>query len=74
MSRRIVSIPSTEVPLFAARADSWRSPSVPGTSESVVPYRPLRRLCSSTQSFLVRGVKTFMYPRASSSMMGFFSK
>eukprot|EP00959_Pyramimonas_sp_CCMP1952_P373934 7831420-Pyramimonas_sp.AAC.1 len=61
MSSRIVSAPSTMVPLFAARASSWRSPNIPGTSDSVAPCMPLRRLCSSTQSFLVRDVKTFMY-------------
>eukprot|EP00959_Pyramimonas_sp_CCMP1952_P200985 4203427-Pyramimonas_sp.AAC.1 len=27
----------------------------------------VRRLCSNTQSFRVRGAKTFMHPRASSS-------
>eukprot|EP00959_Pyramimonas_sp_CCMP1952_P378115 7920534-Pyramimonas_sp.AAC.1 len=32
MSRRVVSIPPTMVPLFAARASSWRSPNIPGTS------------------------------------------
>eukprot|EP00959_Pyramimonas_sp_CCMP1952_P000080 1419-Pyramimonas_sp.AAC.1 len=73
MSKWTVSISSTTVPLFAAKASSWRSPNIPGTSDSVVPYIPLRRRCSNTQSFLDRDVKTFMYPRASSSVMGFFS-
>eukprot|EP00959_Pyramimonas_sp_CCMP1952_P391573 8205892-Pyramimonas_sp.AAC.1 len=33
MSSRIVSVPSTMVSLFAARASSWRSPNIPGTSD-----------------------------------------
>eukprot|EP00959_Pyramimonas_sp_CCMP1952_P142929 2992143-Pyramimonas_sp.AAC.1 len=74
MSNRIVSIPSTVVPLFAARASSWRSPNIPGTSDNVAPCIPLRRLCSNTQWFLDRDAKTFMHPRASSSAMGSFSK
>eukprot|EP00959_Pyramimonas_sp_CCMP1952_P267340 5589608-Pyramimonas_sp.AAC.1 len=45
MSSRIVSIPSTMAPLFAARANSWRSPNVPGSSDSAVPCKPLGRLC-----------------------------
>eukprot|EP00959_Pyramimonas_sp_CCMP1952_P181248 3790009-Pyramimonas_sp.AAC.1 len=59
MSRRIVSIPSAIVPLFEARAKSWRYPNIPGASDSVVPCVPLRRLCSNAQSFLVRDVQTF---------------
>eukprot|EP00959_Pyramimonas_sp_CCMP1952_P058690 1225375-Pyramimonas_sp.AAC.1 len=61
MSSRIASVPSTMAPLFAARASSWRSQNVPGISDSAVPYMPLQRLCSSTQSFLDKDVQTFMY-------------
>eukprot|EP00959_Pyramimonas_sp_CCMP1952_P380072 7962131-Pyramimonas_sp.AAC.1 len=35
MCKRIVSSPSAMVPLFAARASSWRSPNIPGTSGSL---------------------------------------
>eukprot|EP00959_Pyramimonas_sp_CCMP1952_P029026 608939-Pyramimonas_sp.AAC.1 len=34
MSSRIVGIPSAMAPLLAARASSWHSPNVPGTSDS----------------------------------------
>eukprot|EP00959_Pyramimonas_sp_CCMP1952_P250375 5233334-Pyramimonas_sp.AAC.1 len=54
MSSRIVSMPSTMVPLFAARASSWRYPNIPGTPDSVVSCVPLLRLCPSTHSFPVR--------------------
>eukprot|EP00959_Pyramimonas_sp_CCMP1952_P062147 1298872-Pyramimonas_sp.AAC.1 len=41
MFSRIISVlPSTMVSLFAARASSWRSPNIPGTSDSVVPCVP----------------------------------
>eukprot|EP00959_Pyramimonas_sp_CCMP1952_P382314 8011049-Pyramimonas_sp.AAC.1 len=49
MPSRIVSIPSTIVPLFAARANSWRSQNIPDNSDSAVPRIPLRHLCSNTQ-------------------------
>eukprot|EP00959_Pyramimonas_sp_CCMP1952_P318355 6661671-Pyramimonas_sp.AAC.1 len=69
MSKRLVSMPPTMVPLFAASANSWRYPNSPGTSDSVAPYMSLRLLCSNTQSVLYKNAKTFMSPRAPSSVM-----
>eukprot|EP00959_Pyramimonas_sp_CCMP1952_P307357 6433178-Pyramimonas_sp.AAC.1 len=74
MSNRIVIIPSTMVPLFAAKANSCRYPNMPGTSDSGAPRVPLRRPGSNTHWPLVKGAKTFVHPLASSSVMGCFWK
>eukprot|EP00959_Pyramimonas_sp_CCMP1952_P436989 9149481-Pyramimonas_sp.AAC.1 len=42
--QRIVNIPLIIIQLFAAKASSWRSPNSPGTSDTVAPRKPLRRL------------------------------